>query len=470
MLFSSISFLFIFFPVVILAYFLAPQKGKNFVLLAASLIFYAWGEPVYVVLLLLSSVFNYFSGRDIEAKREDHRSAKRSLIFAIVINLLLLDFFQYYGFMMDNINAIVSVEIPYRELTVPIGISIYTLKALSYLIDIYRKEAGAQKKFVNFALYLALFPQMIAGPVERYVDMETQLEQRSWSPQRFGNGAVLFVCGLARKAVLADSIGILQEEITGLQMGSFSVLTAWIGCAAFAFRFYFELSGYADMAMGLGRIFGFDLHRNFYYPYLSRSISEFWKRWNVSVTTWFRVYVFEPMGGGEKGVPGSLWNLLIVGALVGFWYGAEWRFLWWGIYCGILLILEQYVWGRALHRLPRLIQHIYTIALVFIGWTFFFSPNLGAALDYIGVMFGAGASAFADRQALYFLMTHWLILVLCILGVSARGNAVIQSMIDVPNSPQGKNIAANVIYAIIFLVSLAFLVTGTLDGGMIIQF
>lgn len=470
MLFSNISFIFIFLPVTVLMYLLVSPKKKNAVLLSASLIFYAWGEPVYVVLLLLSAGFNYFCGQDIENRRDNPARAKQSLIFAVVMNLLLLGFFKYYALLMEGVNAVFPAEIPYRELALPVGISFYTLRALSYLIDIYRGEARAQKKFVGFALYLVMFQTMTAGPVERYAELHGQLEKRMVSPQRFGNGAMLFVCGLAKKAVLADSLGILQEQITGMQIGTFSVLTAWIGCAAFAFRFYFELSGFSDMAAGLGRMFGFELYRNFNYPYISRSVTEFWSRWNISVASWFHSYVYEPLGGDRADISRQMWNLLIVGALTGFWYGARWQLLWWGIYFGTLLSAERFVWGKWLIRLPKSVQHIYSVVIIFIGWALFFSPDLGLALDYIGVMFGAGASGLADTQALYFFMSNWLLLAICVVGSSPRGAGVLRSVIEVPQSVQGKKIAVCVVYMMIFIVSLAFLVTGSVDSGLIIQF
>lgn len=470
MLLSSISFILIFLPVTVLLYFLVPRKMKNMVLLIASMVFYAWGEPVYVILLLLSVGFNYFCGQDIEEKRENPAKAKGSLVFAIVVNLLILGFFRYYGFLMQSVNALSPVEIPYRELAMPIGISYYTLRELSYIIDVYRNETKAQKNFVCLGLYISFFPQIAAGPVERYVDMERSLKERTLSLQRFGNGAMLFLCGLGKKVILADSMGLLQEQITGLQIGTFSTLTAWLGCAAFAFRFYFELSGYSDMAIGLGRIFGFDLHRNFNYPYISRSITEFWKRWNISLTAWFQRYVYEPLGGEKCEMSRQMWNLLIVGILTGSLYGADWKFLWWGVYCSIILLMERFVWGRGLARLPKIVQHLYAIVIIFTGWAFFFSPNLGAALDYIGVMFGFGASTVADTQALYYILTHWLLLVLCVAGASSRGMSMLHSCIEVPRSRQWRTVVTCVIYIGIFIISLAFLITGEPDTGLFIQF
>lgn len=458
MLFSNISFIFIFLPVTVLLYFLVSPKMKNIVLVAASLVLYAWSEPVYVILLLLSEVFNYFCGLDIEEKRGNPVRARRSLIFAIVVNVVILVFFRYSVFIMESINALSPTEIPYRQLGIPVGIALYTMRVISYLVDVYHNEVPAQKKFVNLALYLSLFPQIPAGPVERYADLEKQLEERNTSLQRFGNGAMLFVCGLAKKVILADSLMLLQEEITSLAMGTFSMLTAWIGCAAFAFQIYFVLSGFTDMAVGMGRMFGFDLRRNFNYPYVSCSVTEFWKRWIISVAEWFRTYVYEPLGGARYDIFRQMLNLLIVGVLTGLWYGAQWRFVWWGIYFGMLLILERFVWGKAVERLPKPVQHIYAIVTVFIGWTFFFSPDPGAALDYISVMFGMGASALADTQGLYFILSHWLLLLLCVIGSSAKGAGVIRSIVEVPRSVQGKKAVVCVVYMGIFVISLAFLI------------
>ena len=470
MLFSSISFIFLFFPISILIYYLVPQKMRNIVLLIESMVFYSWGEPVYVVLLILSAFLNYYCGLDIEEKREDPVKARGSLIFAIVINVVLLLFFKYYGFFMDSVNALLSDDIPYRELSMPIGISIYTLRAISYQIDVYRGEARAQRKFVAFGLYLSLFPLMIVGPIERYVDMEKQLARRTLSPQRFGSGAMLFICGLAKKAILADTIGILQEEITNLPIGTFSVLTAWIGVAAFAFRFYFELSGFSDMAIGIGRILGFDLHRNFNYPYISRNIIEFGRRWNVTLHTWFREYVYKTLDGTERGALGPVWSVVLIGALMGLWYGAGWKFLWWGIYGCVFVILERFIWGDRLKMLPNIVQHIYTIVFVFIGWVFFFSPDVGTAFDYIGVMFGFSAIALIDSQSLFFIGPHWLLLLVCILGCSSRGNGALQTLTTAPGSSTGKTIAVSIVYMLLFVASLAFLITGMPEFGLIIQF
>ena len=470
MLFSSITFLFLFLPVTVLIYYLVPQKTRNLVLLIASLFFYAWGEPVYVVLMILSILLNFFCGKDIGKKRADPVRAKRSLIFAVVMNVLILGFFKYYGLLMETLNVLFPYEIPYRELALPIGISFYTFQELSYLIDIYRGNAKPQQRLLPFALYISMFPQLIAGPIVRYVDIEAQLLNRVMSMRKFGQGVMYFIVGFAKKVVLADSIGALYEQITALPIGSFSVLTAWVGCLAFAFQIYFDFSGYSDMAIGLGKMFGFEFRKNFQYPYIAKNIGEFWRRWHISLGTWFREYVYIPLGGNKCPASRHLLNLLIVWALTGLWHGAQWNFLAWGLYYGVILILERYVWGRALGRLPAFVQHIYTFVLVLIGWVFFFSPSLGAAMDYLGVMFGAGASAWIDRQGFYFLLTHWLLFLLCVIGSSLRGMNILRLLTGSYESRRIRQIAACAVYIGMFLVSLAFLVTESFHPFLYFRF
>lgn len=470
MLFSSITFLLIFLPVTLALYFIVPQKFRNLIMLIASLIFYAWGEPIYIVLMILSIALNYFCGLDIEEKQNDKQKARRSLIFAVVVNLLLLGFFKYYGFLMDSLNTVLPVDIPYRELALPIGISFYTFQAMSYIIDVYRGEAKTQKNILYFALYISMFPQLIAGPIVRYVDIEEQLKNRSFSMRKFGQGAEYFIIGLAKKVILANSMGQIYNQISGLEMGSFSVLTAWVGCISYAFQIYFDFGGYSDMAIGLGKMFGFEFRKNFDYPYISSSITEFWRRWHISLSTWFREYVYIPLGGNRCTQSRQIMNLLIVWMLTGLWHGAAWNFLVWGLYYGSLLVLEKFVWGKVLGRLPSAVKHIYSLVLVLIGWVFFFSPNLGYAVSYIGTLFGAGASAFADKQALFFVFTNWLLFLLAILGSSSFGYTFMKRMIGEFNSVRMRKAAAGIIYIGIFLISVAYLVTESFNPFLYFRF
>ncbi len=470
MLFSSMTFLFVFLPVTLAVYYLAPAQMRNLVMLAASLFFYAWGEPVYIILMLLSILMNYYCGLDIDGKRNSPQLARRSLIFAVAANVLVLGFFKYYGLIMETVNGTLPVDIPYRVLPLPIGISFYTFQALSYIVDVYRGEARAQKKFTWFASYICMFPQLIAGPIIRYVDIEEQLRQRSFGIVKFGRGAMFFIRGLAKKVVIANSIGTVYEQVMQLPVGTVSVLTSWVGCLAYAFQIYFDFSGYSDMAVGLGKMFGFEFRRNFHYPYVSKSITEFWRRWHISLSTWFREYVYIPLGGNRCGGQRNMVNLILVWALTGLWHGAEWNFLFWGLYYGVLLILEKHVWGALMDRLPGVIQHIYTFVLVMVGWVFFFSPDLGSALDYIGMMFGMGACALADRQAVFLLTTHWLLFLLCILGSSSIGWTILRAFMESYKKGRTQRIMSCVIYMGIFLVSVAFLVTETFNPFLYFRF
>lgn len=470
MLFSSITFLFIFLPVTLVLYFVVPHKFRNIIMLIASLIFYAWGEPVYIILMLLSIFLNYVCGLDICQKEDDPQKAHRSLIFAIVANLLLLGFFKYYGFFLDSLNAVLPVDIPYRELPLPIGISFYTFQALSYIMDVYRKEVRPQKNILYFAMYICMFPQLIAGPIVRYIDIEEQLKNRTVTMRKFGQGAEYFIIGLAKKVILANSVGQVFDQIAGLQLGSFSVLTAWVGCISYAFQIYFDFSGYSDMAVGLGKMFGFEFRRNFDYPYTSSSITEFWRRWHISLSTWFREYVYIPLGGNRCTQSRHIMNLLVVWMLTGLWHGAAWNFLFWGLYYGILLVLEKYVWGQALERLPSVVRHIYSMVLVLIGWVFFFSPSLGYAMKYLGAMFGAGASAFADKQALYYILTHWLLYLLAVIGSSAVGYSLIRRIVGSFDNNRAKRAAAGVVYIGMFLISIAYLVTESFNPFLYFRF
>lgn len=331
MLFSSIVFLFTFLPVTLLLYYAVPEKTKNTVLLIVSLLFYAWGEPVYIFLMLLSILFNYFSGLDIALKAGNRRAAKKSLIFTVVVNLGILGFFKYYGFVVESLNAVVPFRIPYRELALPIGISFYTFQTLSYILDLYWGKVEVQTNLIAFGAYVTMFPQLIAGPIVRYADVKRQLEHRRESLAKFGRGASLFIVGLAKKVLIANTIGAVYEKVTG--MDSISVLTAWIGCMAFTFQIYFDFSGYSDMAVGLGRMFGFEFLENFRYPYMSKSVTEFWRRWHMSLEVGFREYVYIPLGGNRVTAARHVCNLLIVWSLTGLWHGARFGTFW----CGRLL-------------------------------------------------------------------------------------------------------------------------------------
>ena len=441
MVFSSITFLFLFLPIVLAVYYIVPEKAKNIILLIASILFYAWGEPVYIVLMLLSIILNYFCGQDIEEKSDDPVKAKRSILFAVVVNVLILMFFKYYGFLLDMLNSILPVEIPYRELPLPVGISFYTFQSLSYVLDIYWKKVKPQKNILYFALYISMFPQLIAGPIVR----------------------------LAKKVILANTAGEIFEQISSMSAGNLSVLMAWLGCISYAFQIYFDFSGYSDMAVGLGKMFGFEFRKNFDYPYISKSITEFWRRWHISLSTWFREYVYIPLGGNRCSAVRNIINLMIVWTLTGMWHGAAWNFIAWGIYYGVLIVLEKYVWGASLDEAPRAVRHIYSLVLVMIGWVFFFSPSIGYALRYLAAMFGGGAGL-ADSGAWFILLTHWLLYLLAVLGSTRVGYALINRVIGIFADGRPRMAAAAVIYTGMFFISVAFLVTDTFNPFLYFRF
>lgn len=406
MVFSSIFFIFSFLPVTIVAYYLAPKRIRNGILLLASLFFYAWGEPVYLFLMLYSILFNYVMGIDIARKQRRGKRAGVSLFFGVAVNLLILGFFKYYGFLAENLEALAGVILPKLELSLPIGLSFYTFQSLSYLVDVYRGKAQHQKNILSFGLYISMFPQLVAGPIVQYADIDAQLKARETSLDKLGQGVRYFIWGLGKKVLLANNLGVVYEAIAALP--SLSVLSAWVGALAYTFQIYYDFSGYSDMAIGLGKMFGFELKENFAHPYCSRSITEFWRRWHISLGSWFREYVYIPMGGNRVSVLRHIFNLLVVWALTGLWHGASWTFVIWGLYYGALLIVEKYLLRRVTERIP-ILGTIYTMLLVIVGWVFFFSPTLLEAGAYLGAMFGRGAAGITDEAGMYYLLTSLIL-------------------------------------------------------------
>lgn len=468
MLFSSIVFLFTFLPAVVILYYLLPVRFRNVILLLASLVFYAWGEPVYLFLMLLSILFNYFSGLDIARNLQDKRAAKRSLVFNLIINLAVLGFFKYEGFVLDTLNGILPVHISYHALPLPIGISFYTFQILSYIIDVYRGNVKVQTNLPNFALYVTMFPQLIAGPIVQYADVDEQLASREVSRTKFGEGSMYFIRGLAKKVLLANTSGMIFTEVSGLAKGNIAVMTAWLGAFAYMFQIYFDFSGYSDMAIGLGKMFGFEFNMNFNYPYVSKSITEFWRRWHISLSSWFRDYVYIPLGGNRVSKIKHIRNLLIVWFLTGLWHGAAWNFVAWGLYYGVILIIEKYLLSPVLDRLPDVVRHIYSIVLVVIGWVLFFSSSFGQAADYIRVMFGAGAHGFADRESMYLLTSNLILWLILIFGSTPLVHFRYEHMLR--TKKWNTTIINSVVYVALFIVCIAYLVTETYNPFQYFRF
>lgn len=470
MIFSSIFFIFAFLPVVLVLYYLVPFRAKNFVLLAASLIFYAWGEPVYVILMIFSIVINFVSGLELEyyMENQEMRKAKTACITTIVVNLLVLGFYKYYGFLLENMNAILPFDIPYTKLALPIGISFYTFQTMSYVIDVYRGNVEAQHNLVTFGAYVSMFPQLIAGPIVRYSDVEKQLAYRTFSMAKFGDGVMWFLQGLGKKVLIANNMGSFYESVVALGTSNTSVLTAWIGCFAYTMQIYFDFGGYSDMAVGLGKMLGFEFMQNFDYPYTSKSITEFWRRWHISLGSWFREYVYIPLGGNRGTTAETIRNLMIVWGLTGLWHGAAWNFIFWGIYYGIILILEKYILKGALERLPGAVQHMYTIVLVMFGWVLFFSPSLGSAIAYMGTMLGIGGNGFADATAFYYLRST-LVLGMC--SVAASTPLVYSRFSRWSGAKEKyKQWVCVAGYIGIFLISTAYLVNATYNPFLYFRF
>ena len=354
-------------------------------------------------------------------------------------------------------------------MALPVGISFYTFQILSYIIDVYRGNVKVQKNLLDFALYVTMFPQLIAGPIVRYADIEEQLRKRKMSASKIGLGAMYFIMGLAKKVILANTAGEVFEQIAAMPAGNLSILTAWLGVFSYAFQIYFDFSGYSDMAVGLGKMFGFDFRKNFDYPYISKSVTEFWRRWHISLSTWFREYVYIPLGGNRCSVSRNIFNLMVVWSLTGMWHGAAWNFVAWGVYYGVILVMEKYIWGASVDQLPNPVRHLYTGIVVLVGWVFFFSPSLGYAMRYLLAMIGGGAGI-VDATGAFLLFTHWLLYLLAVIASSSLGLNIIKAVICAPKNQYVQLSVAAVIFIGIFLISVAFLVTGTFNPFLYFRF
>lgn len=416
MVFSSLVFLFVYFPIVMVVMKLSPLKYRNLILFVVSLVFYGWGEPKYILIMLLSTVVDYFNGYMIDKNKNNRKVAKRFVIFSIVFNLGLLGFFKYFDFFAANLMSLGFTWIHPLGLTLPIGISFYTFQTMSYPIDVYRKDADVQKNIISFGAYVSMFPQLIAGPIVRYKDIAKQLVSRDETADKFYLGIQRFMIGLSKKVLLANSIGLLWESIQVLPQSQMSIVTAWLGAAAFAFQIYFDFSGYSDMAIGLGKMLGFDFLENFNYPYISSSITDFWRRWHISLSSWFRDYVYIPLGGNRKGNLLTYRNIFIVWLLTGFWHGASWNFMLWGIYFGVLLMIEKAFLLKYLKKAPRFLAHIYTLLLVLISWVIFAFIDLDQGVTFLQTMFGLKDIPFVDGLSLFYLRNNIGLLVILVIA------------------------------------------------------
>lgn len=382
MVFSSFTFLFYFFPIFFITYFLMPKKLKNLCIFIFSLIFYAWGEPIYVLLMLFSTLNDFFFGKLIYKYQNTKNISRMFLIFSIIINLLLLTFFKYSDFLIGITNNLFHINIPYLNLALPIGISFYTFQTMSYSIDIYKGIAKPQNNIIDFGTYVTLFPQLIAGPIVTYNQIEKEIKERK--PQ-LDDGLSLFIIGLAKKVILANNLGNIWEQTQSLY--SHSTLSYWVGLICFGLQIYFDFSGYSDMAIGLGKMLGFHFPQNFNYPYISQSITEFWRRWHMTLGGWFRDYVYIPLGGNKKGFKKQIVNIFIVWFLTGLWHGASYNFILWGLYFAIILVIEKTFLLKLLQKTPKIIQHLYALFFIIIGWVFFAIEDINTIINYFKGLF-----------------------------------------------------------------------------------
>ena len=463
MIFSSIPFLFFFFPLFILLYFTLPFKYKNYILLLFSLIFYAWGEPIYILLMIFSSIVDFINGKNIEKYKDDNKKKKFYLIISIIINISLLGFFKYADFFIKVINNILNLDIPLLNLGLPIGISFFTFQTMSYSIDVYRGDVKAEKDFLTFMTYVCMFPQLIAGPIVRYETVSSELHKRDINFKKFADGFTRFLRGLFKKVLIANNIGLLFTLITSSEVNDISIMTGVLAIVSYAFQIYFDFSGYSDMAIGMGNMCGFTFLENFNYPYISKSITEFWRRWHISLSSWFKDYVYIPLGGSRVNILKNIRNILIVWILTGFWHGASWNFIFWGLYYGILLLLEKFVLKKYIDKLPDFVKHIYTIVLVFIGWMIFAFDDSKYLFGFIKAL---TSNKFVDSAFLYYFKNYFLILVIATLFSLPVYPKVKEKM----NNTIFTSLLSISIYVILFIVTLSYLVSDTYNPFLYFRF
>lgn len=413
MVFSSLTFMYAFLPIVLITYFLSPKKLKNIIILISGLIFYAWGEPKYIMIMITSAFVDYFAGLII-SKSDDNKVRKSALLVSMVIDLGFLFIFKYSGFAVSIVNGVFKSEIPVPNLLLPIGISFYTFQSMSYTIDIYFKQVKVQRNFLNYLCYVSLFPQLVAGPIVRYEDVQNEIDERKININLVGEGVNYFVRGLAKKVLLANNIGSLWSSIKVVDVSEITVLTAWLGILSFTFQIYFDFSGYSDMAIGLGKMLGFNFPQNFNLPYLSKSISEFWRRWHMTLGAWFRSYVYIPLGGNREGKYKTIRNLIIVWFLTGLWHGASWNFIFWGMFYGFFIIIERLFLSRILEKIPSIFRMMYTFLLVVIGWVFFDLNTMSDSFKYLKAMF-ANSNGLFDLDSVYYFKSYIVVFIVCII-------------------------------------------------------
>ncbi|HET7580773.1 MAG TPA: MBOAT family protein [Bacillales bacterium] len=475
MVFSSPVFLFLFLPIMLLAYFIVPRSAKNYLLLAGSLLFYAWGQPSFVVIMLVSIAMNYVFARMVEGKRDSGARVKWILALMVALNLGLLAVFKYTDFFVENLNTVFTTSIKVPDIPLPAGISFFTFQAISYVIDVYRNDAKAQRNPFKVGLYVSLFPQLIAGPIVRYRHIAQQIESRKETFQQFAYGTKRLIIGLGKKVFIADSCGKIVDNIFAQDPSHLSTGVVWIGIIAYTLQIYFDFSGYSDMAIGMGRMFGFEFMENFNYPYISRSIGEFWRRWNISLGSWFRDYAYIPLGGNRDGEFKTYRNLLIVWTLTGAWHGASWTFILWGTYNGLFIMLERAFLGKVLKRSPRFVSHIYALFVIVTGFVFFRSDTFSYAFSYLGTMFGLSGIGALGPKFVYQIHQDWVLLSIAVIGATPLIK-LIGEWIEKKAAQSlwvrfiGRDLGLTGSYLTVFLISVVYVVSNTFNPFIYFRF
>ncbi|MGN1111226.1 MAG: MBOAT family O-acyltransferase [Oscillospiraceae bacterium] len=467
MVFSSLTFLLAFLVITMILYYIVPHKLKNVVILASGLLFYAWGEPIYVFAMILSTFIDYTAGRIIDKYDDKPKVRLACLIVSLVMNLGLLGVFKYSGFLIESVNEWFGWSIKNPKLPLPIGISFFTFQSMSYTIDLYRRKIKVQKNAASFMAFVTLFPQIVAGPIVRYEDVQNEIDDRKITEPMIAGGISRFITGLGKKVLIADNIGLLWTQIKGIEFTELSAVSAWLGILAFTFQIYFDFSGYSDMAIGLGKMMGFTFPENFDYPYMSKSISEFWRRWHMTLGNWFKSYVYFPLGGSRKGTARTIINLLIVWTITGIWHGAAWNFMLWGAYFGVLIVLEKLFLGKILEKLPSFFSWLYTFVLVVFGWVMFdavdqstlsFGGVFSQVFTYIGAMFGANG-VFIDDLAMNSIVNYGIIFAVAIFGSSNALKNICDKIKE--KAPKFIMYGYPVVQMCVMLASVAFITTSS---------
>lgn len=475
MVFSSLTFLYLFLPFVLVFYYIMPRQLRNLFILITGLFFYAWGEPIYVFIMIASTLIDYFAGLVIYKFGGNKTTRRLALIVSVVMNLSLLGFFKYSNFIVENINNIFHTSFGAPTALLPIGISFFTFQSMSYTIDLYRGNIEVQKNPITFAAFVTLFPQIVAGPIVRYEDVAAELKERHLDLDTIWHGILRFCAGIGKKVLIANNIGTLWDSVKVMDINTVPVATAWLGIAAYTLQIYFDFSGYSDMAIGLGEMLGFHFPENFNYPYMSKSISEFWRRWHMTLSEWFKSYVYFPLGGSRKGFGRTIFNTAVVWLLTGIWHGASWNFITWGVMYGILIIIEKLVITLLkkknkeyiLDKIPGFIKHIYSMLFVMLGWVLFDTKDLPTAFSYMKRMFSFG-STFADEHTVYFLMNFGLLFVIAIIGCTSLVKNLAQKF--TAKVPSCSHVLSVVYMIVIMLIATSYLVDASYNPFLYFNF